>query len=84
MKLNVKALCLASGILWGFVMLITNALYAIYPGYAYEFLSVASSIYPGYFPGGLAGVILGTLYGLVDGAIAGLLLGWLYNIFVGK
>jgi hypothetical protein len=83
-KLNVKAVCLASGILWGLVMLLTNALYLLYPGYAYEFLSAVSSIYPGYFPGGLSGIVLGTLYGFIDGALFGLLFAWLYNRLITK
>ena len=84
MKLNVRALCLTCGVLWGFVMFLTNVLYAIYPGYGFEFLSAISSIYPGYFPGGIIGVALGTFYGFIDGAIFGLLLAWLYNKFAGR
>lgn len=79
MKLNIKALCLTSGILWGIVMLLTNLLSTAFPGYAFEFLSAISSIYPGYAPGGIMGAILGTFYGFIDGAIFGLVFGWLYN-----
>jgi len=83
MKLNIKALCLTSGIIWGIVMLLTNLLSTVFPGYAYEFLSAISSVYPGYSPGGLAGTMAGTVYGFIDGAIFGLVFGWLYNRFTG-
>lgn len=83
MKLNIKALCLTSGIIWGIVMLLTNLLSTFFPGYAYEFLSAISSIYPGYSPGGLTGTMVGAAYGFMDGAIFGLVFGWLYNRFTG-
>jgi hypothetical protein len=55
------------------------------PDYGREFLSVVSSIYPGYHASGSAGdVITGTLYALVDGAVFGLVFGWLYNLIVKK
>jgi len=82
MKLNVKALCLTSGIVWGIVMLLTNLATTIYPGYAFEFLSTVSSVYPGYSPGGMMGIALGAIYGFIDGAIFGLVFAWLYNRFV--
>lgn len=80
MKLNLKALALAAGILWGAVILLTALLNLMWPTYGGAFLSGISSLYPGYTPGAGAGsMVIGTLYGFVDGAIAGLVFGWLYN-----
>jgi len=84
MKLSLKALCLTCGIFWGIVMLLTNLLTTVFPGYGFEFLSAISSIYPGYSPGGLSGMLLGTVYGFIDGAVFGLVFGWLYNRLAGK
>lgn len=85
MKLNIKALVFASGIIWGAALLLTGLLNLIWSGYASTFLQVFASIYPGYDASGSAGdLLVGTLYGLVDGATFGLFFGWLYNAFVGK
>ncbi len=81
MKLNIKALAIASGILWGSAMLFTGLANMMWPGYGAAFLAAISSIYPGYEPGGLAQVINGTLYAVVDGAIGGAIFGWIYNLF---
>lgn len=84
MKLDPKALCLSCGIILAFVMFATNLLFTIRPGCAFEFLSVFSSICPGYFPGGVSGIAIGTLYGFIGGAIFGLVFGWLYNSLIGR
>ena len=85
MKLNLKALALASGILWGAAVLITGVANLIWPGYAGKFLEIVASIYPGFKATRSFGdVIVGAVYALVDGAITGLVFGWLYNLFVGK
>ena len=82
MKLSVKGLALALGILWGGCVLLIGLGNLLWPDYGAAFLDVARSIYPGYGKtSGLWGVIVGTLYALVDGAIVGLIFGWLYNRF---
>jgi hypothetical protein len=82
MRLNLKALALAGGILWALALLITGAANLIWPGYGEAFLKMIASIYPGYHASrSLGDLIIGTLYALIDGAIGGLLLGWLYNLF---
>jgi len=44
------------------------------------FLDALSSVYPGFHASRtMAGVFVGTVYGLADGAIGGLIFGWLYN-----
>jgi len=83
MKLNIKALALAAGILWGAGMFLTGIANIMYPDYAVKFLEVMASIYPGYQPfTGFTSVIIGTIYGFVDAAIGITIFGWLYNCFV--
>lgn len=81
MKLDVKAMAITFGLLWGVgAMFITGMANLIWPGYGAAFLDVMASVYPGYTPGGGFGqVVSATLYGMVDGAIAGAILAWLYN-----
>ena len=80
MKLSVKAMAAACALLWGGVVFIGGVGHAIWPSYGGAFLNLGASIYPGYHPeGGLIGLVVGTLYGLVDGGFGGALLAWLYN-----
>ncbi len=82
MKLSVKGLAMASGILWGFAMLGTGLANLIWGGYGQQFLQTMASVYPGYHATrSIAEVIVGTLYGAVDGFIAGAVFAWLYNQF---
>lgn len=82
MKLNAKGLGLASGILWGFAMLVMGLANLLWGSYGQQFLQIMSSVYPGYHATRSAGeVIVGTLYGAVDGFIGGAVFAWLYNMF---
>lgn len=81
MRLSVKGLALASGLLWGGGLLFAGILNLAGGTYGAEYLKVMSSLYPGYHASGTVGdLIVGALYGLVDGGIAGALFGWLYNL----
>ena len=83
MKLCVRSLALASGLLWGGMFLFVGLLNLSGGGYGAHFLEFGASIYPGYGgPAGFGSVLVVTLYGLVDGAIGGALLAWLYNRFL--
>ncbi len=85
MRLSVKALAIASGLLWGGCLLVVGLVNLLAPHYGADFLRDMGSVYPGFYTSrSFAQVLLGTGYGLVDGAIAGLLLAWLYNIFAGQ
>ena len=85
MKLNLKALVLAAGILWALAVFLVGAANLMWSGYGSTFLRLIASVYPGYHATGSIGdLIVGTLYALLDGAICGLVFGWLYNLFVGK
>ena len=82
MGLNIKALSIAFGLLWGACVLVVALANMIWPDYGLAFLQICGSIYPGYSPGtGMGSVLSGTLYALVDGLIGGALLAWLYNLF---
>lgn len=81
MKLSIKGLALASGILWGGSILLVGVANLIWPSYGVAYLDLARAIYPGYgSSAGFGGVIVGTLYGVADGAVAGAILAWLYNL----
>ena len=83
MKFNIKALALASAILWGLVMLLVSLGNLIWGNYGQQFLQTMSSVYPGYHATrSIVEVIVGTLYGAVDALIGGAVFAWLYNQFV--
>jgi len=85
MKLNLKALILASGILWALAIFLTGLGNLICAGYGDTFLQVIASVYPGYHATrSLGDVIVGSMYALFDGAVCGLIFGWVYNLFVSK
>ena len=82
MRLNIKALALASAILWGVAMLVMGLANLIWGSYG-QFLQMMSSVYPGYHATRtIAEVIVGTLYGAGDGLVGGAVFAWLYNQFV--
>lgn len=80
MRLNVKALWMASGILLWAGMLLVGIL-ATYFDYGVAMVEVLSSVYAGFTTTPM-GILKWTLRGLVDGFIAWAILGWLYNCFV--
>lgn len=80
MRLHVTAFSLTAGVIWGAVILSTTLANLVWPTYGHAFLQIAESIYPGYHPGGIVSVIIGTLYGFVDAAIGGALFAWVYNL----
>ena len=83
MRLQVKSLAIAMGVLWGGCMLMVGVAHQIWPGYGGAMLDLASSIYPGFHPGGYGEAVVGGLYGLVDGAVAGAVIAWVYNAVSG-
>jgi hypothetical protein len=84
MRLNIKGLALAAGVLWGAAVLGVALANLIWPAYGAEFLRVMASVYPGYSGERyVRQVLIGTGYALVDGGVAGALMAWLYNRLVG-
>ncbi len=82
MKLNVKALALAAGIVWGLAVLLLTYWFLL-RGYDGEMLSRLSNVYLGYSVTWYGGLV-GLAYGFVDGLIGGAVLACLYNKFVPK
>lgn len=85
MRLNVKALAFAAASGWGGCFFFVGLANLLWPPYGDAWLELGRSIYPGYSgPGGFGGVIVVTLYALLDGAVAGAVVAWLYNVFAGS
>ena len=81
MKLSLKGLALATGLLWGGCILLVGLANLMWPAYGAALLDLARSVYPGFaHTTGFWGVIVGTGYAFVDGVIGGLVFAWLYNL----
>lgn len=82
MNLNIKALALASAILWGLAMLVVGLANLVWGDYGQQFLQTMSSTYLGYHATrSIVEVVVGGLYGAVDGFVGGAVFAWLYNQF---
>lgn len=79
MKLNIKALGLASGIVWGLSIFLLTYWFIIV-GQPGTTLVKLSAIYFGYSVTWY-GAFVGLIWGFVDGFIGGALLAWVYNKF---
>ncbi len=77
MKLNVKALALTSGLLWGGAVCFAT-LWLMALGYEGTVIRHLDHFYFGY-SFSLVGAFIGLAWGFVDGAIGGALFAWLYN-----
>jgi hypothetical protein len=80
-KLNVKALAVALGVSWAFCMLFVG--WASIFGWGTEFVKIMSSVYIGFRPTFLGGVI-GAIWGFIDGAIGGAIIALVYNTIAKK
>jgi len=81
MRLSLKGMAVAGGLLWGGAILFLGLINLVRPTYGVNFLQAISSVYPWFHASGsLVDVVIGTIDALIDGAIAGLLFGWLYNL----
>ncbi len=76
MKLDVKAMAFAMGIVWALAILITGVA-AMY-GWGGMFVEVMSSLYKGY-TASVKGALIGGGWAFVDGFICGAVLEFLYN-----
>ena len=85
MRLSLKALTIASGLLWGGGVLCLGLIHLASPSYGASFLGGISSIYPGFHGARSFGdALVGAAYGLIDGGLGGFFFGWLYNLFAEK
>lgn len=76
-KLNVKALGLTLGIVWGSGVLILGLL-SMYMNWGWSLVELIGSVYIGY-NSTIVGTLIGTIWGFCDGAICGVLIAWVYN-----
>jgi hypothetical protein len=89
MRLSVRGLALAAGLLWGGSILgvgLLAAWWGVREGsyYGQDFLLMVASLYPGFRGVPEYGdALTGGAYGLLDGLIAGALFAWLYNLVAG-
>lgn len=82
MRLSVKGLALATGILWAACIFLVGIVNLAAPSYGAAFLAWASSFYPGFHNSRhFLDVLVGTGYGLIDGGFGGAAFAWLYNCF---
>jgi hypothetical protein len=77
MKLDIKALALSVGIIWGFSIFLLTVVALIMD---YGFLSGLDGTFLGYSISWI-GAFVGLIYGFVEGLIVGALLGFFYNKF---
>ena len=82
MRLNVKALSLTSGLLWGFGLLFITWWIMLFEGATGE-VTLIGQVYRGYCISPL-GSIIGLIWGFVDGLIGGAIFGWVYNFVAGR
>jgi hypothetical protein len=80
-KCNIKALAVAIGVLWAIYVLFLGWIAAF--GWGRELVRVLSSLYIGYSPTFVGGII-GGIWAFVDGAIAGAIIAWVYNLVAKK
>ncbi len=86
MKFDVIRLGCALASIWGLVVLLVGVANLLWPNYGVEFLKFIDSIYPGYHFGewGFWGVLVGTLYAIVDAWVVGVVFALIYNKFTKK
>jgi hypothetical protein len=85
MRLSIKGLAVAGGLLWGGGILCLGLIHLASPGYGAAFLAGISSIYPGFHGARSFGdAVLGGIYAFVDGSVGGLIFAWIHNVFAGQ
>ncbi len=82
MTLNVKALALASGLIWGLGLFILTWWIIMFDGATGE-VTLIGRLYRGYSISP-AGSVIGLGWGLADGAIGGAIFAWLYNTLAAR
>ena len=82
MKLNVKALALTSGLIWGFGLFFITLWIIFFDG-ASGNVPFIGQIYRGYNIS-FTGALIGLAWAFFDGAIGGAIFAWLYNLLTGK
>lgn len=81
MRLNVKAVALAFGLIWGFGLLVLTWWVILFEGSTGDLMAIGH-VYRGYNISPL-GSVLGLIWGFFDGLIGGAIFAWLYNLIAG-
>lgn len=82
MKLNVKAMALTLGILWGVAVLGVTWWIILFDGATGE-PTLLGQVYRGYNISPM-GSLIGLAWAVPDGVIGGAVLAWVYNLIVGR
>ncbi len=82
MKLNVKALALTSGIVWGLGLFCITWWIILFEGDSGDGTFIAY-VYRGYSLSAI-GSIIGLVWAFVDGLIGGAIFAWLYNLIAAR
>ena len=82
MKLNVKALALTSGLIWGFGLFLITFWIILFDGTSGD-VTFIGHIYRGYNIS-FSGALIGLVWAFFDGAIGGAVFACLYNWLNGK
>jgi len=77
-RLSIKGLAMGLGVAGAFCMLFAG--WASIFGWCTKFVEVMASVYIGFKPSFLGGII-GALWGFIDGAIGGAIIAFVYNLF---
>jgi len=80
-KLNIKAFALGLGVSWSILVLLIG--WTSIFGWGTKFVEMMSSIYIGFAPTFLGGII-GAIWGFFDGAIGGAVIAFVYNAIAKK
>lgn len=83
MKLSVKGLGLAGGILWGVSLFLWTLIASSVLAWGKPVLDLLVSVYP-YYTVSVTGAFVGLVMGFIDGFVGCALFAWLYNLCTAK
>ena len=79
MNLNIKAMAIAFGLVWGVSLFVITWCIILLEGSS-DTATFIGKFYIGYSLTPV-GSLIGLIWGIIDGAIGGVMFGWLYNRF---
>ncbi len=79
MKLEIKRVAIAGGIMWALCLFVTTLVSVFVGGFAKAFLDGIASIYPGYSIS-IVGSFIGLIYGFLDVFIGVYIFAWIYKM----
>ena len=79
MNLNIKAMAIAFGLVWGISLFVITWCIILLEGSS-DTTTFIGKFYIGYSLTPV-GSLFGLMWGIIDGAIGGVMFGWLYNKF---